>query len=348
MKKIFTLLFLLASLPLLCQELAPRDSVKKSRREQNFYFLQQTLDYSRLSYGCLPGFDRGSPKQWYILSSDIVPQFVIGGDWMAFPIHITPRYQVRIFHNSGEDSSMAVRTPSYLPGATMHFRSKHMHDSVLNISYFSFSFFHFSNGQDGNEFRNEEELNTYNGNFSTNYIEPAFHFRRRNKLANVFKGREFYQPEDYFDFYGRIGVELHFNTTNELKSSYGRQRINLTLGLVEVLRRSDKYENIPFYRERNRFVLNTTFIAGSRDHGMNKLSKRINFDLNYYWRVPSSPNTALFLTTGYYGSDPYNIYYMDSYWFARAGIAFGFFVSPLTRGEKEVNKSEVEKAIRRK
>ena len=75
MKKMLATAFSLATLTLMAQEpLTATEELKKSRREQNFYFLQQTLDYSRLSYTCLPGFDRGSPKEWYVLSSVSLPR----------------------------------------------------------------------------------------------------------------------------------------------------------------------------------------------------------------------------------------------------------------------------------
>jgi len=327
---------IIACLPLLLSTLCAAqeiDSVefnkKKNRREQNYLFLQQTLNYSPLSYASPPFFDLGSPKNWYVLSGDIIPQFVIGGDKLPFAIHITPRYMVRMFHNNKVqgDSSLPVRTPSYMPGATIYFRNGRADDSVRKIFYTSLSVFHHSNGQDGREFVNGK-INTYNGNFSTNYIEPAFHFRIRNKFVNVFKNTKSYQPQDYFNFYVRIGYEHHFYTVQALKSSYGNERINLTLGFIEVLRRLHRYYKNSFYKERNRLVFNTTFIAGARDQGLGVFQKRINFNLNYYWRIPSSPNTALMLAGGYYGSDPYNIYYMQSYWFVRAGLAFGFFISP--------------------
>jgi hypothetical protein len=57
----------------------------------------------------------------------------------------------------------------------------------------------------------------------------------------------------------------------------------------------------------------------------NKLHKRINADIGIYWRV-SGGNTSLFAATGYYGNDPYNIYYSKSYGFFRLGVALGFFV----------------------
>ena len=61
-------------------------------------------------------------------------------------------------------------------------------------------------------------------------------------------------------------------------------------------------------------------------------------DVSYYWRIPSTPNASFFASTGYYGSDPYNIYYPDSYFFGRAGLAFGFFEAPERILQHEIRK----------
>src|SRR5688572_11057153 len=92
--------------------------VKAQRKIGNYNFLQQTLTYSPLSHASPPGCDRGSPKGWYIISADIIPQFVLGGAWTRFTAHLTARYKVRIFRNSSAagDSSLPVRTPSFMPG----------------------------------------------------------------------------------------------------------------------------------------------------------------------------------------------------------------------------------------
>src|SRR5690349_8566992 len=101
------------------------DSITRQRarhKMRNQEFAQQTLNYTALSFVSPPAVDRGSPKTWYFLSADIIPQFLIGGDWTRFVLHITPRYKVRIFHNDkvAGDSSLPVRTPSYMPGATFY------------------------------------------------------------------------------------------------------------------------------------------------------------------------------------------------------------------------------------
>ncbi len=67
-------------------------------------------------------------------------------------------------------------------------------------------------------------------------------------------------------------------------------------------------------------------LLGSRTRGLDKTEKRLNVEANYYKRIPTSPNAAGFVAVGFYGSDPYNIYYENSYFYFRVGLALGFFV----------------------
>lgn len=329
---------------------------KAFNKISNYNFLQQTLNYAALSHICPPGFDRGSPKGWYILSADIIPQFVIGGEWTRFTAHLTARYKVRILHNNNVagDSSLPVRTPSFMPGATLYYALHRTPPEIKSLNYVSLSFFHHSNGQDGNELNENGDLNLYNGNFSTNYLEPAYNFRRRyfDKTVMAKKICEDARP-NYLDVYGRVGYEIHFNTTAELKSSYGTQRLNLLFGFIRVRNYCDyvkgKQVNLSdttiqvgdsYYRERYRTVFSATLIGGSRDRGLSDLKHRLNVDINFYYRIPSSPNTSAFFGFGYTGSDTYNIYYEQNYFYVRAGIALGFFVAPNIVGSKRMDTTE--------
>ena len=305
-----------------------------SRRIKGVAFSNQTLNYSKRSWASLPFCDLGSPKTWYIFSADISPEFIISSGRLPFTIHLVARYMVRILHDNeaAGDSSYSVRTPSFRPGAIIYFPIGYVDDEVSNIKYWSISVFHHSNGQDGNEFNHDGSFNLYDGNFSTNYVEPSFHFRKRKYLAPSTAEEVQIKNLNYRDFYGSAGLELHFRTADSLKSSYGNQRVNLELGYISVIKHWDEYHghklNNYFYGENYRFVFDFTYIAGSRDHGLSGLDKRINTAISYYWRIKGSPNASLFASTGYYGSDPYNIYYANSYFFFRAGIALGFFITP--------------------
>src|SRR4051794_20008736 len=305
-----------------------------ARRIRDLTFAYQTQNYSPRSYACPPYFDLGSPKKSYILSADIIPEFIIGSERLPFTVHLVTRFMVRILHdNKAEgDSSFAVRTPSYMPGGVLYIPLHYDNEESPNISYVSISLFHHSNGQDGPEFKSDGSFNLYNGNFSTNYIEPSFHFRRRKYLMEPVSNQQQNPSRNYKELYGRAGLAFHFGTAEALKSSYGKQRINLQLGYINVINYWNKYQGRRlsnyYYGEQYRAVFNTTYIAGYRDKGLSGLDKRINAEINFYWRIRGSPNSSLFAGTGYYGSDPYNIYYANSYFYFRAGIALGFFIAP--------------------
>lgn len=292
----------------------------------NRNFAAETMKYSSLSYVTGPFMDLGSPKGYYILSADVSPQFVVGGDWIRIPIHFTPRYKVRIFHENLEegDVSLPVRTPSFMPGVSVYFKFKDLIYKDAKINYFSISLFHHSNGQDGEEFLPDGRVNLYNGNFSTNFIEPAYHFRNRKIFNDL----------EHDDFYGKISIEKHFITAEKLVSSYGDYRLNIGLGFLRVRRKTglllnnDRIVKKDYSREKDRLIFNSTFILGNRNRGLGKIGKRINFDFNYNKKIPGSPNTAIFIGLGYYGSDPYNIYYEQNYFFVKAGLSFGFFLKP--------------------
>lgn len=307
-------------------------------RYRNNLFLRQTLIYAPLSYVCGPRMEwqQVYPRDHYILSADIVPQFVIGGRWMPIPIHFTPRFMARIFYDNKEqtgDSSLPVRTPSYMPGATAYFPLNSCEDisSTSYLKYLSLSVFHHSNGQDGNEF-NGKDINHYNGNFSTNFVEVAYNFRRRSNIRPVLLCDS--RSSEFHDWYGRVGVEQHFGTADSLKSSYGDTRLNMRIGWLKVNGHRDLIRcapvDHPYHRETYRMVLNATYIMGKRDLGLDDWRRRWNADLSLYRRIPGSPNTAGVLAVGYFGSDPYNIFYDTSpYFFVRLGLAIGFFYNPL-------------------
>jgi hypothetical protein len=221
-----------------------------------------------------------------------------------------------------------------MPGGTIYAPLKFTSDDDKDILFSSLSVFHHSNGQDHPEFKTNGEINTYNGNFSTNYIEPAFHFRSRRAVATGEKGTTCNgQLPGYIDVYGRVGGQLHFLTTPNLRSSYGNTRINIQLGQIWVKSYSERIDKVEvgeecFLKETDRFVLNSTLITGPRTRGLDKFKKRLNLEGNYYKRIPTSPNAAVFASAGYYGSDPYNIYFENSYFYFRFGLALGFFVYP--------------------
>src|SRR4030095_2416213 len=150
------------------------------RQKANKAFFTRILSFSEISWATFPGCDQGSKKGSYILSSDIQPNFTIGGEKMRFAVLLTPRFKFRIFRNNPEfgDSSLPVRTPSAMPGATVFYPLRLVRSPYQDLEYVSLKIFHHSNGQDGDEFKGNK-INEYNGNFSTNFVELVYHFNKR-------------------------------------------------------------------------------------------------------------------------------------------------------------------------
>ena len=85
--------------------------------------------------------------------------------------------------------------------------------------------------------------------------------------------------------------------------------------------------------EQFRFVLDNSIILDRKLNKINEnttllkagLSNRINIKLTYYNRIVGTSSSALFFQGGYFGSDPYNIYFGQRALYFRFGISFLYF-----------------------
>jgi hypothetical protein len=321
-----------------------------ARQLDNKDFFKRVSQFSDISWVSPPFSDIGSPKNFYILSADIQPHFMIGGEKLPFVIEFTPRYKVRIFKNNIQegDSSFPVRTPSFMPGATVYIPlRKHNPDNSAykNIKYLSIALFHHSNGQDHRTFKSPGVFNLYNGNFSTQYFEIAFNKNIRTPKTG--SNRDFCKPDTdcnkcpprydvgYLDKVFKIGIEQHIGTATEQRGSYGRTRINFKGSLIDVINwrlRVRQNSTSPwtrvgscFLKESFRLVSNISINVDKLQDPYNRLDRRVNIDLGIFKKIASG-NTSVFGMVGYYGNDPYNIYYSQHYAFVRIGLALGMFI----------------------
>ncbi|WP_020602473.1 hypothetical protein [Spirosoma spitsbergense] len=82
-------------------------------------------------------------------------------------------------------------------------------------------------------------------------------------------------------------------------------------------------------------------ISGKASYAINKLDgsgftdvrKRLNAELSLYYIPPFGRETGVFATVGYYGEDPYKIYFNQQYGFVRLGFTMGY-----TRYDEDVRK----------
>lgn len=321
----------------------PQDSALLHRQQVNKDFFNRITQFSQLSWVCVPYTDLGSDKKGYILSADIAPQFFIGGERMRFAIALTPRYKVRIFRDNkaAGDSSLPVRTPSFMPGGTVFIPIGlgDVDNVYRSMKYISISFFHHSNGQDQPTFKSPGVFNYATGNFSTNYVEIGYTRDWRKPSTNKSDKLQFYcdgsYKTGYTDFLVKGSFEQHLWTADEQKGTYSNTRLNAALSFIKVnnwrwtvkRKNTDSVQQVGscYLKESYRIVGNVSMNIDKLQSPYNNFNRRINIEAGLYRRIAAG-NTALFGMVGYYGNDPYNIYYSKHYAFVRVGLALGFFV----------------------
>ncbi len=190
-----------------------------------------------------------SNKKSYILHGDIYLPIGMGGyGWnignkLIHTLQFIPQVMVRILRDDEEldDTSLPVRTPSYLPRILWNFTSPGLwkyHD--LKWSYYgAFSAFHHSNGQDGNEFNFDGSINTYNGNFSQNL---AFEFRIGATKAFLIKSKE--RPDrNSFKFFSKSYNSLDsIRQRKESRAENKSRLINIPVAYINEINHRIAYE----------------------------------------------------------------------------------------------------------
>jgi hypothetical protein len=368
----------------LLQQLRDDDLKKRSLSLDFFNVMNSIAEPSTISFYGLDythNSDKIYQKKPFVLNADVQVPISIGGKkWGMKTLQLIPKFKVRILQNDNQkgDSSLPVRTPSYIPGGYFYWSIPSLwkrNDSTQKLDgwFAGIHIFHHSNGQDGNEFTPDGKINFYNGNFSElivgellighiseYYSKKTVPTSRGNtKLDSTGKVRPrsrtiqtgLKNPNRIF--YWRLGFEWHErkHMTNESfrkYNLYGRNRINFQLGYSKIPTYVDIILNssgTAYYavtpsqsKESWRLIFNANYIADftyntgnenfQKKVGVLNFAKRLNIYGTAYRRIPGAPYAAIFFEAGYYGSDPYNIYFQQSFWQARAGLALAFFKYP--------------------
>ena len=258
--------------------------------------------------------NRDFQKKTMVLNADIRTPITLGGKWWItgakrkhpsfHTFHIMPQFKIRIFQNDPafNDSSLPVRTPSYLPGIT-YFCSKkkwwtpRAYDTEGKVAKFQKGFFygirlfHHSNGQDGPEFNPDGTLNVYNGNFGENIVPEFMIGGVKESLGGKFfdlsnigalkrmLGDGNLEPNRHR--YWKLGFEPHLGKVFGMQMTsaifdslniYGRYRVNAQLGIsfipsfIELIDAGDKEVVVAKQREKEllRLTVNFSYIVDGK------------------------------------------------------------------------------------
>lgn len=277
----------------------------QNQQEINNDFIQLYKENAALSY-LSPKGELGAPSKYVINGRLTTSYFLLATEKLPIAFAVLPDFTVRV----REERSAGVRTPSFRLGGTLFVR---LDRSLPNYKYATLSYTHHSNGQDGEALNPDGSINTINGNFTTNYLTASYHFG-----TDVNKQR----AKGYYSLNHEAGFEWHkwFSYEKALKNDYGFSRLIYNFSL----------RNYQPAKEQWRLNAEISYAVNPMtEYELAAIKKRLNAELSYHYSFPFMNNAYLMVAAGYYGEDPYNIYYRDKYSYVRFGISSG-----ILRGKK--------------
>lgn len=300
-KTIFTAIISLHYLSLFAQN---KDSI-------NVQFIECYKENRQLSYTS-PLSEIGAPSK-YILSGKLTTTYMLlATKSLPVAFAVIPDFTVRVRN----EKSAGVRTPSFKLGGATYIR---LNNDLQNYKYAELGFTHHSNGQDADAINTDGSINTYNGNFNTNYLTASYNFGNFTKHI---------EGENYSSYNHKAGLEWHkwFAYEKALESNYGFTRLLYNFSFRKyAFYQSKKNKTSPLEKEYLRLNADLSYAINKMSNNAIKgVKKRLNAEFTANYSLPFMQNVFLMATAGYYGEDPYNIYFSDHYGFLRFGISTGF------------------------
>jgi hypothetical protein len=201
---------------------------------------------------------------------------------------LTPHIILRMY----QERSYPVRTPSYMPQITLYYILDEIDEGKKLTAFGRYA--HHSNGQDGDFFLENGDINVISGDFSTNYVEAGLILTNINARFNAYQ-------------FFRTSFEFHPQdwSGHELEGIYGKYRWNNAFSIYKT-----SPEKINDIRRKADISVKgeTTWMFGELNNwGVFSLN-RLNLSLILYYHPNFLEDVGLFVQY-YHGTDYYNIYF---------------------------------------
>jgi len=237
-------------------------------------------------------------KLWF--EANIIPNFLIRKSKNSRLMGVlTPQIILRMYR----EVSCPVRTPSYIPQITIYYLIGNR-ARVENLTLFG-RFAHHSNGQEGNFYLENGEINYMSGDFSTNYLEAGLIVTNYNRRLNAY---QFFSTS--FEVHPKAwsAVELH--------GEFSHYRWHQAFSIFKLppgrSPKGQKNANISLKAE-------TIWMFGEISDWTTISLDRLNIKLTFYYHPKFFEDLGLFVQI-YHGMDYYNIYFNQQIDVIRFGI----------------------------
>jgi hypothetical protein len=304
-----------------------KDSIPSSPQSANQDYIEIYKENGDFSYTSPKG-EIGAPSKYILMGKLTNTYMLLGTKNSRIAFAVIPDFTVRV----RDEFSAGVRTPSYRLGAALYTR---IGTSTENYKYAELGFTHHSNGQDENAINPDGSINTRTGNFSTNYLTTSYRFGYEHPFNR--------HPSGTYSVNQRVGLEWHkwFAYEKALENDYGFTRLLYNLSwrdYTTYVSKKGKHSwkkislandaspsDQKLEKESIRLNLEVSYAVNKMAaYEITSIQKRLNIELALHGSLPFMNRAMFMVSGGYYGEDPYNIYYRDKYGFVRFGISTGF------------------------
>ncbi len=224
-----------------------------------------------------------------MFEANLIPNFYIRKSKNARLMGVlTPQIILRMY----DERSYPVRTPSYIPQVTVYYMVTEP-ESPKSISLYG-RLAHHSNGQDGDFFLENGEVNVVSGDFARNYFETGIIKTNINTRLNA---------HQFF----KTSIEIHPQGwgSDELDGIYSRYRWHNAVSIFKLPTNETR-------STKNNAVISLKGDATWMFGDLNNLdvisANRLNLSLIFYYHPKFLEDIGLFVQY-YHGSDYYNMYF---------------------------------------
>ena len=234
-----------------------------------------------------------------VFEGNLIPNFYIRKSKDSRLIGVlTPQIIIRMY----QETSVPVRTPSYMPQVTAYYLLSSK-TNVNSLSSFA-RYAHHSNGQDGDFYLENGDINLKTGNFATNYFELGITKTNYNKKYNA---------AQYFS----TSFQFHPKnlTADELEGIYSLYRWNSTFSIFKLPGNNSIKNKKTSISVKGK----TTWMFGDYNNLNGFSLDRLNLSFTFYYQ-PKFLDEIGFFAQIYHGMDYYNIYFDHKISVLRFGI----------------------------